>query len=124
MAKRQREDYESSSAEPETPIIADIAPTEASGSVKIVHLDSGSGETVTAMQCSLPPHKHTLSFGTYEEYEVHYTKAHVNRCLECRKNFPTDHFLNLHILENHDALVSVKKERGDKTVGLLCSHSI
>jgi len=40
----------------------------------------------------------------------------VNRCLECRRNFPTEHFLNLHIEENHDALVSVRRERGEKTV--------
>jgi len=67
------------------------------------------------MICSLPPHRQTLSFATYEEYEVHYLKTHTNRCTECRKNFPTEHFLNLHIEENHDSLVSVRKERGEKT---------
>jgi len=86
---------------------------------KIIQLDSESGEqtpSATQMLCSLAGHRQTLSFASYEEYEVHYNKAHVNRCLECRKNFPTDHFLNLHIEETHDALVSVKRERGDKTV--------
>ncbi|KIM94950.1 hypothetical protein OIDMADRAFT_21229 [Oidiodendron maius Zn] len=67
------------------------------------------------MRCSLPPHHQTLLFSSYEEYEVHYNKTHVNRCIECRKNFPTEHFLNLHIEENHDALISVKRERGEKT---------
>jgi len=67
------------------------------------------------MRCSLPPHRDTLCFASFEDYEIHYKKDHTNRCLECRKNFPTEHFLNLHIEENHDALVSVKKERGDRT---------
>lgn len=39
----------------------------------------------------------------------------MNRCVECRKNFPTEHFLNLHIEENHDALVGVRKDRGERT---------
>lgn len=67
------------------------------------------------MRCSLPPHRGTLTFATYEEYDVHYAKTHVNRCLECRKNFPTEHFLNLHIEENHDSLVSVRRDRGERT---------
>lgn len=85
--------------------------------VKIIHLDSGSGvEPPTfEMICSLPPHRQTLSFSSYEEYEVHYNKSHVHRCHECRKNFPTEHFLNLHIEETHDALISVKRERGERT---------
>lgn len=75
--------------------------------------DSESGE---AMRCSLPPHRNTLTFATFEEYDIHYAKTHVNRCVECRKNFPTTHFLNLHIEENHDSLISVRRERGEKTV--------
>jgi len=82
-----------------------------------LHLDLASGvkPPSTEMICSLPPHRQTLSFTSYDEYEVHYNKTHVNRCLKCRRNFPTTHFLNLHIEENHDALVSVKKERGERT---------
>jgi hypothetical protein len=68
------------------------------------------------MRCSLPPPRQVICFSSYEEYEVHYNKTHVNRCLECRKNFPTEHFLSLHIEENHDAIVGVRKERGEKTV--------
>ncbi|KAH8600808.1 hypothetical protein B0O99DRAFT_609527 [Bisporella sp. PMI_857] len=67
------------------------------------------------MICSLPGHAQNLRFSTYEEYEIHYNKTHLNRCLECRKNFPTNHFLNLHIEENHDALAAVRRERGEKT---------
>jgi hypothetical protein len=68
------------------------------------------------MQCALPPHRETLSFTSYEDYEVHYQQAHVNRCSQCSKNFPTGHFLNLHIEENHDPLASARRARGDKTV--------
>jgi hypothetical protein len=133
MAKRSREDFEPSSPEdseatrgPEPAALSVVRPnptshTSSSSVVsKIIHLDPESGEArlVTEMRCSLPPHRQTLSFTSYDDYEIHYAKTHVNRCMECRKNFPTDHFLNLHIEENHDALVSVKRDRGDKTVGL------
>lgn len=137
MAKRPREEEEEeeefSPADTGSPVASGITGTEKSStSAKIVHLDvdKDSGEAFpnkAAMQCSLPPHKQILSFETYEEYEIHYHKVHVNRCLECRKNFPTDHFLNLHIFENHDALVAVKKERGDKTVPIptmACRNSL
>lgn len=68
------------------------------------------------MRCSLPPHKETLSFCSYEDYDIHYHQVHVNRCSECGKNFPTDLFLNLHIEENHDPLVVALRERGERTV--------
>lgn len=69
------------------------------------------------MQCHLPPHPHGLSFPSYEAYEVHYQQNHVHRCTECHKNFPSDHYLNLHIAENHDPLNDARREKGDKTVG-------
>jgi hypothetical protein len=126
MAKRSREDFEPSSSESEStrestpsagPAISSPIPAT-SNTTKIVHLDRESGEppAVTEMRCSLPGHRQTVSFTSFEEYDVHYAKAHVNRCIECRRNFPTEHFLNLHIEENHDALVSVRRERGEKTV--------
>lgn len=127
MAKRSREDFEPSSPESEstresTPsaglVVHPASIPATSNTPKIVHLDRESGEAppVIEMRCSLPGHRQTLSFTSFEEYDVHYAKTHVNRCVECRKNFPTEHFLNLHIEENHDALVSVKRERGEKTV--------
>ena len=111
-------DNSDTNLEPSIPSPLSITPQYSAQSSKIVHLDPESGEQppATQMLCSLAGHRPTLSFATYEEYEIHYNKAHVNRCLECRKNFPTEHFLNLHIEETHDALVSVKRERGDKTV--------
>ncbi|CEL09941.1 hypothetical protein ASPCAL13069 [Aspergillus calidoustus] len=84
-----------------------------------IHLpDSSSIPTVgEVMRCSLPPHRETLSFSSYDDYEVHYQQAHVNRCTECARNFPTDRFLNLHIEENHDPLIAARRERGEKTYG-------
>ena len=136
MAKRSREDFETSSPDSGAPGDTEAAarlvvhPSTFAGSPsslsKIIHLDSESGEAKPApeMICSLPPHRQTLSFATYEGYEVHYLKDHTNRCTVCRKNFPTEHFLNLHIEENHDSLVSVRKERGEKTVSLINIPSI
>ena len=133
MAKRSREDFEPSSPDSDIPggsdscarvVVHPSTVLELASSSKIIHLDPESGEVQPAseMMCSLPPHRQTLSFATYEEYEVHYLKAHTNRCTECLKNFPTEHFLNLHIEENHDSLVSVRKERGEKTVSLKFDH--
>ncbi|OAF63415.2 hypothetical protein VC83_00462 [Pseudogymnoascus destructans] len=67
------------------------------------------------MRCSLPGHRPDLSFHSFDDYEVHYSKTHVNRCVECRKNFPTEHFLSLHQAENHDPLVGVLRDRGEHT---------
>ena len=70
------------------------------------------------MKCSLPPHDEAISFSTFEEFEVHYAKEHAYRCSDCRKNFPTEHFLGLHIHENHDPLVESRRAKEEKTVRL------
>lgn len=129
MTKRSREDFdtppsiftdsEDSSAETATTkpgISSDISAAFGTGS-KIPHLEPSQATVV--MRCSLPPHRETVSFATFEDYEIHHAKTHVNRCVECRRNFPTAHFLNLHQEENHDPLVAVLRERGERTVGLL-----
>lgn len=132
MAKRTRNDFESSSPEPEDSlptatarlVVRPSTEITTTSTSKYLHLDSESGEgQATEMRCSLPPHRGTVTFASYEEYDVHYAKMHMNRCVECRKNFPTEHFLNLHIMENHDAMVSVLRERGEKTVRFLHSFS-
>ena len=69
------------------------------------------------MKCSLPPHSGSLTFSTFEEYEVHYSKEHAYRCTACKKNLPTEHFLGLHISENHDPLNEARRAKGEKTVG-------
>ncbi|KAI9646712.1 hypothetical protein NHQ30_004709 [Ciborinia camelliae] len=126
MTKRLRDEEFDDSSSPDLEIIetagstSQIQDTQAtsistpSTSSKIFHIDQESGESLSVMRCSLPGHHRTLSFLSYDDYEVHYKKSHMNRCLECRKNFPSEHFLNLHIEENHDALVSVRKDRGEK----------
>jgi hypothetical protein len=88
----------------------------ASPASKITELDPSETDSGVEMRCSLPPHKEPLVFSTYEEYETHYRKTHTNRCLECHKNFPSAHLLNLHIEETHDAFATVRRERGDHTV--------
>jgi hypothetical protein len=129
MGKRSREDSEPPSPDStdttfEISAISVINPKSYfesdTLSSKIVHLDSQSGvaQQPPEMFCSLPPHRQTVSFPSYEDYEIHYLKDHTNRCTQCRKNFPTEHFLNLHIEENHDSMISVLKERGEKTVSL------
>ncbi|CRK21722.1 hypothetical protein BN1723_012444 [Verticillium longisporum] len=98
---------------PEPPANTDELPA-----TKITYLDpsdhSITGEDVI-MRCHLPGHKDGMAFRSYDEYQSHYHKAHTNRCLECRKNFPSSHLLSVHIEECHDSFVAVKRERGEHT---------
>ena len=117
--KRSREpeeiDSDCSSGEADSPDTASTAEPTA----KLVQLDPAESAvpSAAAMQCSLPPHREGLSFQSYEEWEAHYNKTHMNRCHECRKNFPSAHFLDVHIEECHDSFVAVKRDRGEHTVG-------
>ncbi|XP_028401327.1 zinc finger protein 511-like isoform X2 [Dendronephthya gigantea] len=43
-------------------------------------------------------------FHNVDSYEAHYDSYHRNICLECRRTFPSNFLLELHILENHDVL--------------------
>ncbi|KAI9677462.1 MAG: hypothetical protein M1817_006416 [Caeruleum heppii] len=126
MVKRSRQDSVSSSSD----LASTTSPSPSSDNVnlpadkedverntKYTHLDQSSTASppVEVMQCSLAPHQQALLFSSYQAYDVHYAEAHVNRCVECRKNFPTEHFLGLHIEENHDPLNAVRKTRGERT---------
>ncbi|KAL6809256.1 hypothetical protein GGI42DRAFT_350718 [Trichoderma sp. SZMC 28013] len=84
---------------------------------KIAGLDSAAEDENNefVMRCSLPPHKEPLGFRLYSDYETHYHSFHTNRCIECRKNFPTDHLLSIHIEECHDPLARVTREKGEHT---------
>ncbi|PWY85746.1 hypothetical protein BO94DRAFT_518147 [Aspergillus sclerotioniger CBS 115572] len=117
MSKRSRSTSRSPSPEGWSRSISPASSnTPSLGRPKIHFLDpTATAPMAEVMHCSLPPHRETLSFASYEDYEVHYMQAHVNRCSQCAKNFPTDRFLNLHIEENHDALVATRRERGEKT---------
>jgi len=127
MAKRSRGDSSASFPDvssPETKSDTPAPELEPSHSTKYTHLDQEASSLLgpQVMRCSLPPHKETISFASYEEYEVHYAKAHVNRCAECGKNFPTEHFLGLHIEENHDPLIQARRDKGEKTVSRRVNH--
>ncbi|RYP25795.1 hypothetical protein DL768_011827 [Monosporascus sp. mg162] len=87
---------------------------------KIAELDLESApeddkSSSVVMRCSLPPHREVLPFRSYGDYEVHYSKAHVNRCVECGKNLPSEHLLGVHIEECHDAFAAVRREKGEHT---------
>ncbi|KEY69387.1 hypothetical protein S7711_05701 [Stachybotrys chartarum IBT 7711] len=84
---------------------------------KITELDSAvcDPDNDVAMKCHLPPHKEPLTFKSYAEYESHYASFHTNRCLECRKNFPSQHLLGVHIEEFHDPLVVIRRDKGEHT---------
>ncbi|KUI65231.1 hypothetical protein VM1G_00692 [Cytospora mali] len=84
---------------------------------KIVGLDVDNSNESPApeMKCSLPGHTPGLAFASYKDYESHYNKAHSNRCLDCRKNFPSSHILDLHVDEFHNVLVELKREKGEAT---------
>ncbi|KAL2019523.1 hypothetical protein VTK56DRAFT_9557 [Thermocarpiscus australiensis] len=82
---------------------------------KVTELDLSDNDSRIKVHCSLPPHKEPLAFSSYDSYETHYRDQHANRCLECRKNFPSAHFLGLHLEETHDSFVSVRRERGERT---------
>ncbi|POS86471.1 hypothetical protein EPUL_004004, partial [Erysiphe pulchra] len=128
MAKRSRNDFEVFSehlnSHNVTNLISPALEFEAAintehSPYKIIELDQDKLDVnnitpAPMMCCSLPPHRDTLKFNSFDEYNVHYVKEHTNRCLECFKNFPTNHLLSLHIEENHNSIFDIKKERGEK----------
>lgn len=124
MVKRSRENSVSSASD--ASFTADETPTgntvslrpadDKANTLKYTELDGRGLQAPEVMRCFLAPHREPVTFSSYEEYDIHYAKAHTNRCLDCRKNFPTEHFMGLHIAENHDPLNEARKARGEKTV--------
>ncbi|OAX84225.1 hypothetical protein ACJ72_01411 [Emergomyces africanus] len=117
MAKRSREEplaFESSDSPVDPQIPSATMEYSTIPHRKLAHVDDRT-EDYVVMRCSLPPHREPIPFSTYEDYGVHYAQEHVNRCSECGKNFPTAHFLTLHIDELHDPLIATRKQRGEKT---------
>ncbi|KAI4265845.1 MAG: hypothetical protein L6R38_009145 [Xanthoria sp. 2 TBL-2021] len=124
MAKRSREDSPpagtvdspSTSSSPSNATRSPSPnPLDGPRSTKFLQVSDEPARASIAMKCSLAPHPETITFTTFEEFEVHYAQIHTNRCSECRKNFPTEHFLGLHISENHDPLVAARKAKEEKT---------
>lgn len=73
----------------------------------------------TPIECSLPPlcSQEAKQFESFEQYELHYVSEHTNICTECKRNFPTNRLLELHIAENHDPFMKIKLQRGDRVFG-------
>ncbi|KAK5153008.1 hypothetical protein LTR04_006315 [Oleoguttula sp. CCFEE 6159] len=117
MVKRSRKDSASSSSSSLYATTPASTPTasEPEHATKYTQLDADTAASNEVMRCLLPPHSTPVSFSSYEDYEVHYRQQHTNRCSECGKNLPTEHFLNLHIAENHDSLMEARRARGEKT---------
>jgi hypothetical protein len=120
MAKRSRETSFSPSAEELSPFETNEDNSDADSGrfnkYKLVDNSTPAANTTsTVMRCSLPPHKDAVEFQSHEDYEVHYLKEHTNRCSSCGRNFPTAHFLGLHIEENHNALRETLEAKGEKT---------
>ncbi|KAL8942094.1 MAG: hypothetical protein Q9216_001860 [Gyalolechia sp. 2 TL-2023] len=122
MGKRSREDSPPSGDTDSTypspsPSRADrYNPVHEPRSTKYLQVsDEATARQSVAMKCSLAPHSETLTFTTFEDFEVHYAQVHTNRCSECQRNFPTEHFLSLHISENHDPLVEARRAKEEKT---------
>lgn len=115
MSKRSRHASFPPASEDEDDALSEQAPP-----TKSSQTDYSNGLTSTAtrvMQCALAPHGQTLFFDTQEEYEVHYSKDHANRCVTCAANLPSPRLLELHIEENHNSLREALAARGEKTYG-------
>lgn len=111
MAKRSRDEDDSSSHSRES------ASQTASSPAKIIELArDDSADIANTMQCLLPPHQ-ALDFPSAEAFDVHYAKEHTNRCSACSKNFPSAHYLTLHIDENHNPVREALAAKGEKTYG-------
>jgi hypothetical protein len=129
-AKRARDNEDSDedmASDVTSPALSSSAPTESSEQrVKRLHLDDFSNSSLSEDQiirCVLPPHSEMV-FTTYDAYEIHYEQHHLHRCIECHKNFPSDHYMHLHIAENHDPITAVKRDRGERTVCRLFLQSL
>lgn len=125
--KRQRADTISGTEDPDpsNPASNTTGNQKTEKDVKIVHLDNHAvlSSKTPVITCSLPPHPPT-SFTSYEAYEVHYQKTHLHRCARCHRNFPDEHFLHLHIVENHDPITAARRERGEKTVSVFDLYGV
>ncbi|KAI8602023.1 hypothetical protein EDD21DRAFT_304305, partial [Dissophora ornata] len=55
------------------------------------------------------------TFPNAAAYEHHYETNHRYICETCKKPFPGEKWLELHLREVHDVMVRIKRERGEKT---------
>lgn len=118
MSKRVRQDSNPfQNHTPHHPSSHDTTSTEETNHHpgKYTHLaPSSTSPPPSILHCTLPPHA-PLGFPSYSLYETHYLQSHTHRCHSCLRNFPSDHYLNLHIAEYHDPITASRRERGEKT---------
>jgi len=73
----------------------------------------------TSYTCSLPPlcSAKPMFFPTSTALDSHYQKHHAHICSvnSCKKVFPDELFLDLHLREFHDPIVALQRESGKKT---------
>ena len=118
MAKRGREDsISNNAASSKDDTYRNISVEAMAHTPKYAEIDIPE-DREPVIHCLLPPHK-PMAFPTYDAYEDHYRQAHTNRCQACRKNFPTEHFLDLHLTENHDPIAAMRRDQGEKIFACL-----
>lgn len=65
--------------------------------------------TVSAFRCHIAGCSQL--FDTLEGYEHHYSSLHRHVCSSCRRSFPSDRLLDIHILEWHDSYFQIMAEK-------------
>lgn len=109
MGKRLHAERNSAASDDDVPLSA-ASPAK----YQDVEPDTNDVSHVPKMQCSLPPHP-PISFSSTNDFDVHYAKEHTNRCSSCGKNFPSAHYLALHIDEHHNPLRESIAAQGERT---------
>ncbi|KAL7889855.1 hypothetical protein AOLI_G00021130 [Acnodon oligacanthus] len=71
--------------------------------------DETQAPNVSEFRCHIAGCKQL--FDTLEGYEHHYNSLHRHVCSNCKRSFPSNHLLDIHILEWHDSLFQVMAEK-------------
>ncbi|XP_062850926.1 zinc finger protein 511 [Trichomycterus rosablanca] len=71
--------------------------------------DDSSAAIISEFQCHIAGCKQL--FDTLEGYEHHYNLLHRHVCSSCKRSFPSNQLLDIHILEWHDTLFQVMAEK-------------
>lgn len=79
------------------------------------YLEAGRDLETGQLVCRMPPcYNKPKIFGDYPSYELHMINFHTHICQKCKKRFPSQIILDIHIEENHDPFFALKRERGEK----------
>lgn len=70
---------------------------------------------VATIKCTIPPcHVNLVQFDSYLAYEAHVITFHNHVCQQCRRRFPSNQFLEIHIDENHNPFWQLARDKGEK----------